>query len=724
MSTTLRDLLVAERENEASQPPFPGPSTRYSVSGDISDEEDSTNTSPLFSSDEEQSPENLKKVTAPAASLLDLKLNENLDKEELKKSSEFITLEPAAATIVDKSFQESEPSYSSVKEVLITAEKSSFSSDLKCKQLSEVSSDLEIEPVTLTDLTKEPSASLEKVIAKSVEKCEEKGEETVSEESTVITSREVVRGRIPEKDEATVTVQSNVCVSDNAKSMALKQCPSVGVKLDVLDLNISQRLNGGGLLMSPESFTMVDEAWERLNKSYVYFKGQPVGTLAAMDTSADALNYNQVFVRDFVPTGLACLMKEPPEPEIVRNFLLKTLHLQGLEKRVDNFTLGEGVLPASFKVLYDSDQEKETLLVDFGASAIGRVAPVDSGFWWIILLRSYIKRTRDYALLDRPEVQNGMKLILKLCLSDGFDTFPTLLCADGCSMIDRRMGIYGYPIEIQALFYFALRCAKQMLKPELDGKEFIERIEKRITALSYHIQTYYWLDFTQLNNIYRYKTEEYSHTAVNKFNVIPESIPDWVFDFMPLRGGYLIGNVSPARMDFRWFLVGNCVAILSSLVTPAQATAIMDLVEERWEDLIGEMPLKITYPALEGHEWRLVTGFDPKNTRWSYHNGGSWPMLLWLLSAACIKVGRPQIAKRAIEQAEQRLSKDGWPEYYDGKTGRYVGKQARKYQTWSIAGYLVAKMMVENPSNLLMISLEEDKKIAKSRLTRSHSTSF
>lgn len=292
MSTTLRDLLVAERENEASPPPFPGPSTRYSVSGDISDEEDSTNTSPLFSSDEEQSPENLKKVTAPAASLLDLKLNENLDKEELKKSSEFITLEPA--TIVDKSFQESGPSYSSVNEVLKTTEKSSFSSDLKCKQLSEVSSDLEIEPVTLTDLTKEPSASLEKLIAKSVEKCEEKGEATVPEESTVITSREVVGGRIPEKDEATVTVQSNVCVSDNAKSTALKQCPSVGVKLDVLDLNISQRLNGGGLLMSPESCTMVDEAWERLNKSYVYFKGKPVGTLAAMDTSADALNYNQV----------------------------------------------------------------------------------------------------------------------------------------------------------------------------------------------------------------------------------------------------------------------------------------------------------------------------------------------------------------------------------------------------------------------------------------------
>ncbi|KAF5753459.1 putative beta-fructofuranosidase [Helianthus annuus] len=415
-------------------------------------------------------------------------------------------------------------------------------------------------------------------------------------------------------------------------------------------------------------------------------------------------------------------MKVPShEPEIVKNFLLKTLHLQGWKKTIDNFTLGEGVMPASFKVMYESFQKKEVLKADFGGSAIGRVAPVDSGFWWIILLRSYTKCTKDYTLAEQPEVQKGMKLILDLCLSDGFDTFPTLLCADGCSMIDRRMGVYGYPIEIQALFFFALRCAQQMLKEDTDSSKLIERIERRITALSYHIRNYYWLDFTQLNNIYRYKTEEYSHTAVNKFNVIPESIPDWVFDFMPLRGGYFIGNVSPARMDFRWFLVGNCIAILSSLATMAQTTAIMDLVEERWEDLIGEMPLKIAYPALEGYEWNIVTGCDPKNTRWSYHNGGSWPVLLWLLTAACIKAGRPQIAKRAIELVEQRLSKDAWPEYYDGKKGRYIGKQARKYQTWSISGYLVAKLMIENPSNLAMISLEEDKKIEKPRLTRSAS---
>ncbi|CAN0899377.1 Probable alkaline/neutral invertase B, partial [Linum grandiflorum] len=467
-----------------------------------------------------------------------------------------------------------------------------------------------------------------------------------------------------------------------------------------------------------ETHPYVAEAWDALRRSLVYFRGQPVGTIAALDNTEENLNYDQVFVRDFIPSGLAFLMNG--EPEIVKNFILKTLRLQSWEKKIDRFHLGEGVMPASFKVLHDPIRNHETLIADFGETAIGRVAPVDSGFWWIILLRAYTRSTGDTSLAELPECQKGMRLILSLCLSEGFDTFPTLLCADGCCMIDRRMGVYGYPIEIQVLFFMALRCALVLLKPDEEGKEFMERIVKRLHALSYHMRSYFWLDLKQLNDIYRYKTEEYSHTAVNKFNVIPDSLPEWIFDFMPSKGGYFIGNVSPARMDFRWFCLGNCVAILSSLATPEQSTAIMDLIESRWEELVGEMPLKVCYPAIENHEWRIVTGCDPKNTRWSYHNGGSWPVLLWLLTAACIKTGRPQIARRAVELAESRLTKDSFPEYYDGKLGRYVGKQARKNQTWSVAGYLVAKMMLEDPSHLGMVALEEDKQM-KPVMKRSNS---
>ncbi|GAY65346.1 hypothetical protein CUMW_240400 [Citrus unshiu] len=432
-------------------------------------------------------------------------------------------------------------------------------------------------------------------------------------------------------------------------------------------------------LIGYEPHPMVGEAWDALRRSLVYFRGKPVGTIAALDSSEEELNYDQVFVRDFVPSALAFLMNG--EPEIVKNFILKTLRLQSWEKKIDRFQLGEGVMPASFKVLHDPIRNTETLIADFGESAIGRVAPVDSGFWWIILLRAYTKSTGDSSLAELPECQKGMRLILSLCLSEGFDTFPTLLCADGCCMIDRRM----------ALFFMALRCALVLLKQDDEGKEFVERIVKRLHALNYHMRSYFWLDLKQLNDIYRYKTEEYSHTAVNKFNVIPDSLPEWVFDFMPIRGGYFIGNVSPAKMDFRWFALGNCIAILSSLATEEQSNAIMDLIESRWEELVGEMPIKVCYPAIESHDWRIITGCDPKNTRWSYHNGGSWP--------------------------------DSWPEYYDGKLGRYIGKQARKFQTWSIAGYLVAKMMLEDPSHLGMISLEEDKQL-KPLLRRSHSWTF
>lgn len=64
-------------------------------------------------------------------------------------------------------------------------------------------------------------------------------------------------------------------------------------------------------------------------------------------------------------------------------------------------------------------------------------------------MRAYGKLTGDYALQDRVDVQTGIRLILKLCLTDGFDMFPSLLVTDGSCMIDRRMGIHGHPLEIQ-----------------------------------------------------------------------------------------------------------------------------------------------------------------------------------------------------------------------------------------------------------------------------------
>lgn len=53
-------------------------------------------------------------------------------------------------------------------------------------------------------------------------------------------------------------------------------------------------------------------------------------------------------MRDFFSSGISFLIAG--EPEMVKNFLLMAVQLQGNEKQVDCFTLGEGVMPASFKV--------------------------------------------------------------------------------------------------------------------------------------------------------------------------------------------------------------------------------------------------------------------------------------------------------------------------------------------------------------------------------------
>lgn len=85
------------------------------------------------------------------------------------------------------------------------------------------------------------------------------------------------------------------------------------------------------------------------------------------------------------------------------------------------------------------------------------------------MLRAYGKCSGDLSVQERIDVQTGIKMILKLCLADGFDMFPTLLVTDGSCMIDRRMGIHGHPLEIQVycthlLFLFAFGNYKLIVK--------------------------------------------------------------------------------------------------------------------------------------------------------------------------------------------------------------------------------------------------------------------
>ncbi|PKI72801.1 hypothetical protein CRG98_006781 [Punica granatum] len=71
-------------------------------------------------------------------------------------------------------------------------------------------------------------------------------------------------------------------------------------------------------------------------------------------------------------------------------------------------------------------------------------------------------------------------------------------------------------------------------------------------------------------------------------------------------------------------------------------------------------------------------------------------------------MGKPDLARRAVDLAEERISADQWPEYYDTRSGRFIGKQARLFQTWTIAGYLTSKMLLEKPEMASQLFWEED----------------
>jgi hypothetical protein len=245
-----------------------------------------------------------------------------------------------------------------------------------------------------------------------------------------------------------------------------------------------------------------------------------------------------------------------------------------------------------------------------------------------------------------------------------------------------------------------LHTAQELLIPTADNTRLLENVKKRTQTLRSYVRIYYWLDQQRLNEIHRFRSEEFGEDVVNLLNIYPESIPDWIDGWVPHEAGYLVGNLGPGRMDFRFFAFGNLLAILFGLATEDQAQQIMNLYQENWDCLVGATPVKICYPAVTGEKWAYTTGSDPKNVPWSYHNGGHWPCLLWAFAGAAIRTGRHDLARRTLDVMQQKLPQDDWPEYYDGRKGTLIGRRANLKQVWSAAAFILAHRMLNDANSL------------------------
>jgi len=73
------------------------------------------------------------------------------------------------------------------------------------------------------------------------------------------------------------------------------------------------------------------------------------------------------------------------------------------------------------------------------------------------------------------------------------------------------------------------------------------------------------LDLQRLNEIYRFKSDEFGKEVANRFNIYAESIP-LVNQWLP---GYLAGNLGPGHMDFPF-----CLGKLNGNSFPSQPRGI------------------------------------------------------------------------------------------------------------------------------------------------------
>jgi len=154
----------------------------------------------------------------------------------------------------------------------------------------------------------------------------------------------------------------------------------------------------------------------------------------------------------------------------------------------------------------------------------------------------------------------------------------------------------------------------------------------------------------------------------------------------------------------RFDLLGNSLAILSGLVTPSGASAIISWVEKECsamrqnDELAVELPPNF-FPFITPGDQDWHPRYEFFNLPGNYHNGGIWPFVCGFYIAALVAAKKYKLAGQKLMELTKlvRLSKDpglefGFNECIKAQTGDVMGVD---WQTWSAALYLYAAKCVE-----------------------------
>jgi len=270
---------------------------------------------------------------------------------------------------------------------------------------------------------------------------------------------------------------------------------------------------------------------------------------------------------------------------------------------------------------------------------------IDSSLWYVIGFLAYALTNGDREFYLRRRKNLTMALIW-LSYQDP-DEVRLLAQQPTMDWQDAFPHKYGYTINTQALYYAVLKLAGKNRQAEHMKKIINGERDKYLSLYDKQLGFYY----------------------------------PWAWK-----------NHDGEREHEQWFdSLGNLLAIVSGLATPAIARSILNHIDR--EKINRPYPVKALWPPIkEGdREWKSYFSKCDARQPLDYLNGGIWPMIGAWYVAALVKTKQDARAqKELVRLAQANLQKLKGHEFNEWLQGGDGTPRGEPYQAWSAGAYLYA----------------------------------
>ncbi|WP_051719171.1 hypothetical protein [Hymenobacter sp. IS2118] len=370
----------------------------------------------------------------------------------------------------------------------------------------------------------------------------------------------------------------------------------------------------------------------------------PAGFVAS---GQDVSNYQRVWTRDGVITGLAALLSG--EPALIATF------------RDTLFTIFAHQHPTGF---FPSNVDPATGQASYG----GNCGRVDNVSWAIIGLLHYARLAPDgaaFAAAYQPQVERAFQVLNAW----EFNGKHLVYVPQSGNWADEYVQ-HGYVLYDQLLRVWALELAAGCyLRPAWRAQAATIRA---VLARNY------WNDPARLD-----AAGLYAPNLRHQLRAAPTGF--WLMGF------------NPARVYGQFDLAANALALLLGLGTPAQTAVLCGHLRQELATRPGLLPAfapTITDADTLMAELRDNYAYGFRNRPHEFHNGGLWPVWNGWLAAALYQQAAPDLAgevSRRLTAANRRHPTDpavwGFYENLHGRTQAPIGVPAC---AWSAAGSVLA----------------------------------